>query len=137
MDFILVHVKQEEKPHVTADVGGSGYCCLTVLGGGAGRQATASDLLPPQANLLFELLDLAVAVSLLLTLLLLAPQIVLHQLNGSDERLGNAEMSVLLWSEENTKELSNDDYDALISVTKDANQHCSLRRFCTLLVWVI
>lgn len=117
-------------------VGGSSYCRLTVLGGCAGRQATASDLLPPQADLLFELLNLTVAVSLLLTLLLLTPQIVLHQLDGSNKRLGNAEMSVLLQNKETMKKLSNDDY-AIISVTKDSNQHRNLWRFYTLLVWVI
>lgn len=67
-----------------------------MLRGCGRRHAAASDLLPPQANLLFELLDLTVAVSLLLALLLLMPQVVLHQLNGSNEGLGNAEMGVLL-----------------------------------------
>lgn len=61
-----------------------------------GWQAAASDLLPPQANLLFELLNFTVTVSLLFALLLLTPQVVLHQLDGSNERLRNAEMSVLL-----------------------------------------
>lgn len=111
--------------------GGSWYCRLTVLGRCAGQQATPSDLLPPQANLLFELLNLTVAVSLLLTLLLLPPQIVLHQLNGSNKRLGNAEMSVLLQNKEKMKKLSNDDH-AIVSVTKDSNQHCNLWRFDTL-----
>lgn len=69
---------------------------LTALTGGGGQHAAASDLLPPQADLLLELLDLAVAVSLLLALLLLVPQVVLHQLDGGDEGLGNAEMGVLL-----------------------------------------
>ena len=59
-------------------------CCLTLLGVCAGRQAAVSDLLPAQADLLFELLDLIVAVSLLLPRLLLTPQVVLHQLDGSN-----------------------------------------------------
>lgn len=75
-----------------------------MLGGCVGRQAVASDLLPPQANLLFELLNLTVAVSLLLTLLLLTPQVVLHQLDGSNKGLRNAEMSVLL---QNTEKMMN------------------------------
>lgn len=56
--------------------------CLTVLGVCAWRQAAASDLLPAQADLLFELLNLTVAVYLLLALLL-TPHVVLHQLDGS------------------------------------------------------
>lgn len=72
---------------------------LTALRGCGRQHAAASDLLPPQANLLLELLDLTVAVSLLLTLLLM-PQVVLHQLNGSNEGLGNAEMGVLLQNAE-------------------------------------
>ena len=71
-----------------------------MLGVCTGRQSAASDLLPPQADLLFELLNLTVAVSLLLAFLLLTPQVVLHQLDGSDEGLGNAEMSVLLQTTE-------------------------------------
>lgn len=59
--------------------------CLTVLRGRAGRQAAALDLLPPQPDSLFELLNLRVAVALLLTLLRLSPHVVLHQLNGGNE----------------------------------------------------
>lgn len=70
--------------------------CLTVLGGCAGWEAAASDLLPSQTYLLFKLLNLAVTVSLLLTLHLLTAQVVLHQLNGSNKGLGNAEMSIFL-----------------------------------------
>lgn len=71
--------------------------CLTVLGGCAGWEAAASDLLPSQTYLLFKLLNLTVTVSLLLlTLQLLTAQVVLHQLNGSNKGLGNAEMSVFL-----------------------------------------
>lgn len=69
---------------------------LTAQRGGGGQHAAVSDLLPPQADLLLELLDLAVAVSLLLAPLFLVPQVVLHQLDGGDEGLGNAEMGVLL-----------------------------------------
>lgn len=69
---------------------------LTALRGCGWQHAAASDLLPPQANLLLELLDLTVAVFLLLTLLLPMPQVVLHQLNGSNEGLRNAEMGILL-----------------------------------------
>lgn len=60
--------------------------CLTVLRGRARRQAAALDLLPPQPDSLFELLNLSVAVALLLLALLrLAPHVVLHQLNGGNE----------------------------------------------------
>lgn len=72
---------------------------LTALKGCGWQHAAASDLLPPQANLLFELLDLTVTVSLLLALLLM-PQVVLHQLDSGNEGLGNAEMGVLLRIEE-------------------------------------
>lgn len=70
--------------------------CLTVLWGRAGRQAAALDLLPPQPNSLLELLNLRVAVALFIGLLLLAPHVVLHQLNGGNEWLRNAEVSILL-----------------------------------------
>lgn len=71
-------------------------CSLTALKGCGWQHAAASDLLPPQANLLFELLDLTVTVSLLLALRLLMPQVVLHQLDSGNEGFGNAEMGVLL-----------------------------------------
>lgn len=71
-------------------------CRLTALRGCGWQCAAASDLLPPQANLLFELLDLTVTVSLLVALLLLMAQVVLHQLDSGNEGLGNAEMGVLL-----------------------------------------
>lgn len=47
-------------------------------------------------DLLLELLDLAVAVNLLFSILLLPPHVAFHQLNGRDERLRYAEVSVLL-----------------------------------------
>lgn len=75
-----------------------------MLGGCAGREAAASDLLPPQTDLLFKLLNLTVAVSLLLALLLLTPQVVFHQLDGSNKGLGNAEMSVFLQNTEKNPE---------------------------------
>lgn len=49
---------------------------LTVVGGAGGLQAAAADLLSAQTNLLFELLDLRVAVSILLCLL--RHQLTLH-----------------------------------------------------------
>lgn len=63
---------------------------------GAGRLAAAADLLPAQTDLLLQLLDLAVAVALLLCIVLLPPHVALHQLDGRDERLRDAEVSVLL-----------------------------------------
>lgn len=68
---------------------------LTVLGGCTGRQTAATDLLPSQADLLLELLNLTVAVSFFFALFR-APQVVLHQLDGGNEGLWNAEMGVLL-----------------------------------------
>lgn len=59
------------------------------------RQTAASDLLPPQANLLLQLLNLAVTVSFLLALLL-TPHVAFHQLNGCNKRLGDAEMGIFL-----------------------------------------
>lgn len=74
-------------------------CRLTVLGGCAGRQAAALDLLSSQPNSLFELLNLRVAVALFIGLLLLPPHVVLHQLNSGNEWLWNAEVGILLyWS---------------------------------------
>lgn len=49
---------------------------LTVVGGAGGLQAAAADLLSAQTNLLFELLDLTVAVPVLLCLL--RHQLTLH-----------------------------------------------------------
>lgn len=53
------------------------------------------DLLPPDTDLLLELLDLLVAV-LLLFVQLPVHHVTLHQLNSSDERLRDAEVSILL-----------------------------------------
>lgn len=71
-----------------------------MLGGGAGRQTAAADLLPAQADLLLELLNLRVAVPLLLAPHFPTQQVVLHQLDGSDQGLRDAEMSVLLQNRE-------------------------------------
>lgn len=76
-----------------------------MLRGCAGRQAAASDLLPPKADLLFELLNLTVAVSFLLAFLLLTPKVILHQLDGCNKGLGNAEMSILLQNMEEIRNL--------------------------------
>lgn len=62
----------------------------------AGLVPAVADLLSAQTDLLLELLDLAVAIALLLSFLLLPPHVALHQLDGRDERLGDAEVSVLL-----------------------------------------
>ena len=70
---------------------------LTVVGGCAGRQAAVADLLPAQADLLLELLNLTVTVSLLLALLFPTPQVALHQLDCCNKGLGNAEMGVFLF----------------------------------------
>ena len=56
----------------------------------------AADLLPAQADLLLELLDLTVAVLFLVALLFTTPHIALHQLNRCDQRLGNAEVGIFL-----------------------------------------
>lgn len=78
-------------------------CCLTVLWRCAGRQAAALDLLPPQPNSLFELLNLRVAVAFFIGLFLLPPHVVLHQLNGGNEWLRNAEVGILLhWADCNS-----------------------------------
>ena len=71
---------------------------LTVLRRRAGRHGPVAELLPAQADLLLELLDLAVAVALLLAAPLLLPptQVALHQLDGGDQGLGDAEVGVLL-----------------------------------------
>ena len=54
-----------------------------------------ADLLAPNANLLFKLLDLFVTVFLLL-LQLPAHHVAFHQLNGSDQGLRDAEVGILL-----------------------------------------
>lgn len=69
----------------------------------AGRRGPVAELLPAQADLLLEQLDLAVAVALLLAaapaLLLPPTQVALHQLDGGDQGLGDAEVGVLLGGE--------------------------------------
>lgn len=60
---------------------------LTVAGRAGRLQATAADLLSAQTNLLFELLDLRVAVAILFCLLRpLCHHLTFHQLNGSNQR---------------------------------------------------
>lgn len=58
-------------------------------------EVVGPDLLPPNTDLLLELLDLLVAVFLLL-FQLPVHHVALHQLNGSNEGLTDAEVSIFL-----------------------------------------
>lgn len=68
---------------------------VTIAGGAVGLVAAAPYCLPAQADFLLQLLDLAVAVALLISLLLPA-HVALHQLDGRDQGLRYAEVGVLL-----------------------------------------